>query len=182
MKIRREYLIAIFFGAVLTCIIIAMAFLTLSPRETEQGPSPTPIAPNQTPRSPQTKTNPPIQYEQDATKRMLDKLNTRPPLTPSDTAARKKILSFLPSGQISGVLYNSPTVTIDYTSAADQIQVEILTVDIAQAKRDATSWLRSQGLSQRGICDLPVVFYLSSDVLNQVRNKNFTLSPLAEGC
>ncbi|HUQ85567.1 MAG TPA: hypothetical protein VM077_04540 [Candidatus Limnocylindrales bacterium] len=188
MTIKKERVIIVIFAIILIIITVAVIFFALSPREkTEEIATPTPIPESATSIEPtplpiEAKTNPPIQYDQDSARKMLDKLNNKTTLSQNDTEAREKLLSLLPAGQVSGVLYRSPTIIIDYTNAADQFQAEIITVDIAQAKADATAWLKSQGLSQQGICDLPVVFYLSRNVLGQLRDKNYTFSPLAEGC
>jgi cell division septation protein DedD len=185
---KKEHLILIIFAVILLSIVIAIAYFVLAPvdqiDDTPTIPNPTQsqIRSGQERLPNETKTNPPIQYEAGSAQKMIDRLNNRIPLSQSDQAARSKALSLLPEGELSGVLYRSQTVIIDYTNAADQFQVEILIVDIAQAKNDATIWLRSQGFSQQGICNLPVVFYLSRNVLNQLRDKNYIFNPLAEGC
>jgi hypothetical protein len=185
---KKEYLILIIFAVILLSIVIAIAYFAFIPVDPADNipatPNPT-RSQNQSGQdrpSNETKTNPPIQYEETSAQKMLDRLSKRIPLSQSDQTARTKVLSLLPAGQVSGVLYRSQTVIIDYTNAADQFQAEILTVDISQAKNDATTWLKSQGLSQQGICNLPVVFYLSRNVLNQLRDKNYIFNPLAEGC
>jgi hypothetical protein len=185
---KKEYFILIIFAIILLGIVITIAYFALSPVEQVDDSSTTPSPTRSQNQSGQndllneTKTHPPIQYEQNSAQKMLDRLNNRIPLTQIDQAAKSKVLSLLPAGQLSGVLYRSQTVIVDYTNAADQFQAEILTVDIAQAKNDATTWFRSQGFSQQAICNLPVVFYLSRDVLNQLRGKNYIFNPLAEGC
>ena len=37
-------------------------------------------------------------------------------------------------------------------------------------------------MSQQGICDLPVGFYLSPDTANLIKNTNFIFNPLPDGC
>jgi hypothetical protein len=189
MENKKYYIIAIVFTVVLGGIFFAIAIISLFQPQTESPTliNPTPLQElrgpvNETTQPQETKTNPPIRYEPTAAQKMLDTLSAKTPLSASDSAAKLQILSLLPPGQLSGVVYRSPLVIVDYTNAADQFQAEILTVDIAKAKNDAVSWLRSQGLSQKAICDLPIVFYLSRDTLNQLRGRSFVFSPLAEEC
>lgn len=159
-------------------VVIANILATRGLRD-EGGPSPTPMVPT---AAPPARTNPPVEYAPTATQSMLDALSDPAQLSQSDLAAKERVLSFLPPGQASGVLYESPSLTIDYTSSADQIQAEILTVDINRAKTEAVDWLASQGLSQDGICSLPVVFYLNLSVANELEDLNISFSPLADGC
>lgn len=164
--------------AVLLVIIVSIGFITLSSDpKTEPTSSP---APTLIPYS--GKTNPPIKYQPKATQKMIDKLVSRTPLSNSDKIAKERILNLFPAGQVSGVIYKSPTIQVEYINAADEIQVEILTVDIAQAKTDASSWFSSHGFSKEAICNLPVVFYINRNIANQLRNSNIQFSPLAEGC
>ncbi len=188
MNFKREYLILIVFTAILIIIIFTLAFFALSKPEAtpETSLNPTPTTQSTNPETivptSSTKTNPPVKYEPTGTLKMLDKLNNKTPLSTSDSVAKQKILTLLPAGQVSGVLYKSSTVIIDYTHAADEFQGEILTVDIAQAKKDAVLWFASEGVSQKAVCNMPVVFYLNYNVANHLRGTGVQFNPLAEGC
>ncbi|HVF69111.1 MAG TPA: hypothetical protein VNA13_00955 [Xanthomonadales bacterium] len=189
MKIKKEYLIAGTFAVILTCIIAAITLFSLS-QEKKTGEGSTDLTPiPQTTRPTgrislpsETKTNPPIKYSVEKAERMLEKLKNNAPLSESDSLAKQKILTLLPAGQVSGAVYSSSTVIIYFTSAVDNFQGEILTVDVVQAKKDAVVWFRSQGLSQKAICDMPVVFHLGVVAARQLRNMNIQFNPLAEGC
>ncbi len=189
MKIKKEHLILIIFSAVMLLIVFAIAYLALTtPTKPNNKPigtiSPSPvytghIAISPTPVNPGV---PPVSYSSDATDRLIEKVQNHPQLSDSDIAAKQKILSFLPQGKTSGYVYQSSTVQIEYLKSPDAFLAEILTIDIAQSKKDAVNWFKVQGMSQKGICDLPVSFYLNSRVANQLRNLNIKFSPLAEGC
>jgi hypothetical protein len=113
--------------------------------------------------------------------RLLDKLKNRQPLSDEDTKAKTKILKLLPKGINSGILYQSTNTIIDYTDIIDEFQVEILTTDLNKAKAEGTDWFSQQGMSQKGICDLPVNFYLSKEVSSALQGK-LGFNPLPTSC
>lgn len=168
----------LFAGAILLFIVMTIILVLGSRDDREVAPSPSPVQPTVVP----ARTNPPVVYAPTSTQKMLDALSQPQPISEENLAAKQKIISLLPQGAVSGVVYSSSTIRIDYTKAADQIQVEILTVDIGKAKNDAVIWLKSQGMSQEGICALPIVFYLNRGVANELQDIDIAFSPLAEGC
>jgi hypothetical protein len=48
------------------------------------------------------------------------------------------------------------------------------------AKKEAVDWLKTQGLSQEGVCNLPLMFYVSDKTTNQTGGETF--NPLPPGC
>ena len=149
-------------------------------------PTPTPItSPGPTkanitssPNKPQT--NPPILYHSQSTKKMFEKLKNRTPLSVKDESAKKRILSSIKDRSVT--LRTAPTFRIEYISSPDVFMVEIKTIDIGKGKLDAKNWLISQGFTEQGACELPVVYYLNSDVSSRLRDFGITFSPLASGC
>jgi hypothetical protein len=121
-----------------------------------------------------------IQYDLKSQHRLIQTLKSRPPLSPSDLAAKKKIAALEPAG--SEIIYQSPDFTIYYVSSADFFQAEILTTDVTKAKQKAVNWFKSEGMSQQGICDLPIGFYLNYSISQQLQNSNVVFNPLPEGC
>ncbi|MGI8420164.1 MAG: hypothetical protein ACR2LN_06015 [Candidatus Levyibacteriota bacterium] len=113
--------------------------------------------------------------------RLVDLIQHRRPLSPSDMAVKKKIVALLPSADHSGDLYHSQDITIDYTESVDLFQVEILTTDVGSAEQEAVNYFTQHGMSQQGICKLPVSFYLNFDI-KKVIPTNAPFSPLAAGC
>lgn len=126
------------------------------------------------------KTNPPVKYNRSSSEKMLDRLKNRTPLSTKDASAKQRIISDI-NGK-SSVLILAPTFRIQYISNPDIFMVEIRTIDIGKGKSDARDWLVSQGFTEQGACELPVVYYLNSGVASQLRDLGITFSPLAEGC
>lgn len=179
---KKEDYIPIVFGLILMGIVFLISYFALS----QSRPEPQSIAPTPTliPTSTvsQSGTEPQVRFDKEAQQRLLEKVNKRPPLSVADKAAKEKILSKLPAGKLSGILYETTNTNIEYVSSADLFMVEIKTIDVAQAKADANVWFRSQGISQKGICDLPVMFYLNAQVLENIHNINIQFSPVGTGC
>jgi hypothetical protein len=124
-----------------------------------------------------------IPYDKAGQDLLFERFQKRKPLSPSDEKAKEAMLTLLPAGKTSGILYESPNVIIGYVgSPADDLNVEILTADISAAKQEAIDWFVKQGLSLNALCDLPVSFYLNSDVAGSIREKNFAFNPIAEHC
>lgn len=179
-KFNRQNIVFVLAGIILLIIMIVLGIAAFSPKPQE--PTPNNIAPmSQAPSSPSTATQG-VRYSSGSAQKLISKLVNRAAISSNDSFAKAKILSLLPKGEVSGILNTSPNIRIEYINAADEFKVEILTTHILQAKSEAVIWFRSQGMSQEGICNLPVSFYLNKSVANQLRNSNITFNPLAEGC
>lgn len=138
---------------------------------------PQPKRPTPTPRqNPREITN--ELYE----KQLLEKIEYRVSLSEQDKTAVDRILSVLPTGEQSGTVYQSANINILYLYAPDLILVETLTTDLAKAKQEAGTWLKQQGMSQKGICDYPVEFFPNSKIIEELRKLKLSFNPLAEGC
>jgi hypothetical protein len=111
-----------------------------------------------------------------------EKIEHRIPLSKDDFYAKDKILQTLPPNEESGTVYQSKNVTIEYIGSADTFQAEILTTDIASAKSEAATWFSSQGMSQEGICDAPLSFYLNYQIKSQLGEEASSFNPLPDGC
>jgi hypothetical protein len=173
---RKKLIILI--SALTVCLLVVILYTAfLSPSKTKPLPSVTPTF------SP-IKNSEPTQpvFNPEAQQTLLDRYTNREPLGQADITAKQKILQLLPKNEISGVLYESKSVRIEYVGSADLFQVEILIDDIEKAKNDGSSWFKKMGLSQKAICILPVQFYLNYDVLEKMRLEGGTFSPLAPGC
>lgn len=175
---KKEDLLIFIFAGILLVIVIVIAAIALTSKGVRDtnvtSLSPTPLPP--------VKTIPPVQYNVQDEKKNLNIINTRPQLSPADVEVRKKIIASIPGGNQSGVVYESSNVRIDYIQPHDIFQGEVLTVNITQAKQEASNWLRSQGLSQEGICILPIEFYLNYPIASQLQDTNTEFSTLPLGC
>jgi hypothetical protein len=115
--------------------------------------------------------------------RMLDKIEHRQQLSPSDISALNKMLStFIPDKE-TGTIYKNHAIQIEYLKTSNLFQVEILNKDIEQAKSEANTWFRQQGMSQEGVCNYPVQFYLNYDLKQQLPKEQVAgFNPLPPGC
>ena len=107
---------------------------------------------------------------------MLDLVDNRRDLSPSDMNVKEKLKKLLKTPKTTN------TYTIEYVSNPDEFMVEILTIDMNTAKEESVAWLKSQGLSEQGVCNLPVVYYLNYNVAQNLRDMNVKFNPLAPGC
>lgn len=185
VKGHEEYYFVLALGIVLVTIVFLIAFIalqdtnsTLHKDQTSYSP-PTPILLN-----PSTISTKPLLHNLNikAASQLVTREEQRIPLSQIDTQAKNRILQLLPSGQIYGTVYSSNNIEIEYVQSLDLFDVYILTIDVASAKKEAEDWFKQQGMSQRGICDLPLGFYPSPDVANLLQNTNFLFSPLPDGC
>jgi hypothetical protein len=184
MKKKEDYVV-LGLGLTLLAVVFGISYFAFEasrPTETEPVPAPTSIPAPTQPKTFTDATNPLIEIDSAAQGRLLDKVNHRPSISNDDAFAKAKILAQLPAGRKSGILYETSNVRIDYVSSADLFQVEILTTDIPQAKAEADIWFRAQGASQQGICDYPVMFYLSWNIMNALRGSSVEFSPVGNGC
>ena len=177
LKKKEDYVLigfaCVLLGIVFGILVIMLQTKPASPAQnTISGVTPSPIL----------QTKPLVLYDESAQGRLLDKVINREPLKTGDTVARQNIISLLPQGQTSGVIYASQNISIEYVQSADMFTAEILGVDISQAKADANIWLRSEGLSQTGICNLPLMFYLGPDAIHYLEQTHVVFSPLPNGC
>lgn len=179
---NRYYLLLIIFGVIILIFITTIVVFNLTTPSTEDST----IIPTQTPIVTtfpfEEKSDPPVQYDELDQQKLLQKVEQRVPLSNDDAAARGRILSTLPAGEQSGILYQSQNIIIDYTQGPDIFQVEILTENIDTNKKEAVNWFLSQGMSQNAICNYPVHFYLNYELAQALASKNITFSPLAPGC
>jgi hypothetical protein len=127
-----------------------------------------------------TNNHPNVEYDPQGQQDIADKINHRTSLSQNDQTVRTQLINDI--GNKSGTVYESPQVKITYLQSGDFFQAEILVPDIQTAKADANLWLRNQGLTQQGICNLPLQFYLNYDISTQLRNNHVIFSPLPNGC
>ncbi len=112
----------------------------------------------------------------------LEKVENRQPLSATDAKVKAKLLALLPDGQKAGIIHQSPNIRVEYILSLDQFNVEIVNTNIANAKKEGNAWFLEQGLSQKGLCDLPLRFYLNNAVFEQMPDIQDTFNPLPDGC
>ena len=118
-------------------------------------------------------------------------LSPKPSETPLGTAIKNsdkisqndfKIRSELISKTSGGYIYLSKNFHIVYLENEGIFQVRILTSDLDATKLEATKWFYSQGVSVKGICTLPVIFYVPPRMIEQLQKDGRDFNPLPEGC
>lgn len=123
------------------------------------------------------KYNPPMNYEDNSTKKMLDTVENRKTLSDNDKKIREAIIT-----SMQNPLSETDSYLLEYLSEPDQFMVEIRSTDIDGTKNAVKQWFNSQGISDEGICKLPVIFYMNPAAAEHFRNKNVEFNPLPLGC
>lgn len=129
------------------------------------------------------KTKPPVKYNSQKMGQWLKILKERPSLSASDKKAKQKIISPLAKNKNkSGYVKTYKDYKIEYVSNADEFFVEILSPNVQMAKYWATMWFKLNGISDDGLCKLPVVFYLNWNIAQQIKNLDIEFNPLPDNC
>lgn len=117
------------------------------------------------------------------TGRWLKTLEDRPGLSQKDKKAKEKIIAPLSKVKNkSGYLVQTSWYNIEYVSNADEFFVEIKDTNTQFGKYWATMWFKLNGISDEGLCKLPVVFYPNWHIARQIKNLNIEFNPLADTC
>ena len=166
--------ILIFIGVILILIVLGGVKKT-PPANTSITPAPTSAQnTNQTPQSPPT-------YNTSASQKALQNFTNRPtPQATSDTTIRKGIIDRL-DGK-SGTVRETANYRIEYLLAPNDFEVEILTKEANNAKAQAVDYLKGVGLTEDGICKLPIIFYLKYSILQEFKKSGQTFSSLPDFC
>jgi hypothetical protein len=117
----------------------------------------------------------------DPQKKLLDYIQNRRQLSPSDKSVKQSILVAL-NGKPSGTIHQNENFIIEYIHSADLFQAEILTTNVEDAKDEVVVWFTNNGLSAEGVCNLPISFYLNFEIKNQFPESEEMFNPLPRGC
>lgn len=147
-------------------------------------PSPIPSRFSISPLSPSSSQIPASQdsvpYDLNNLKTDFERITSPGPLGRSDSEIRNSLINQL--GNQSGVLARTTDYQIEYVKAPNSFMVELNSADPSAAKLSATDWFKQQGLSTEGICNLPVVFYLSDQSRSYFNQTGQKFDPVPEGC
>lgn len=169
MKLRNTYILIIIVSTFLLLLLALIFFGLLNSSRTS--PSTTT----------QQETIKPF-YDPTQTEKGLDYFSNRKSLSQQDQKAKENLFKKLGEGEATiGVLYSTDNFKIEYIPAPNDFEVEIKTTSIALAKNEVSSWFKSFGFTEEGICNLPVFFYLGPGVREQLL-PNTVFSPLPPGC
>lgn len=171
MKIAIRVLLIIIF---LTGLLVSLNYIGwLNTREAVAQTS------KNTTTSNQGKTNPPVKINEKKLLKALDVLRDRPVLSQKDKAAKNKIINTLAKQKYSKTYRD---YEIEYIKSADEFLVGINGLNTQKAKYWASMWFKLNGISDQGLCRLPVVFYLKPIVSRQLRPLNIQFEPIPDNC
>src|ERR1700683_4641402 len=135
-KGQKQYYFVIVLAIILVIIVILIAIISFTQQpqtnnRTTQEISPPPAIQQI------VQINTPVKNNQEASLTLLHREEKRTPLSASDNQAKEQILQLLPAGQNYGTVYLSQNIIIEYVQSLDLFEVEVLTINIAAAKREA---------------------------------------------
>lgn len=165
--ISNKLKITITVGIIL--FILVLIILSVSPKK------------NQTsqPANTTSPVKPPVAYKQGSLQKAVDLTIHKKPLSIADTAVKQRLIHLQPEGTS---VYRSTNLFLFYVTAFDRFDVEIETTDIATAKKEAENWLQQQGMSQDGICNLPLTFYVNYSIAQRLQGTGIVFNPLPDEC
>ncbi|MBI2506706.1 MAG: hypothetical protein HYW00_01025 [Candidatus Colwellbacteria bacterium] len=106
-------------------------------------------------------------------------ISQRPPLSPEKQKLKEKLVA--PLGG-AGSFVIAPEYRIDYLPAPDIFEVEIKDTNIDDVKNRVIAWFKQQGFNEEDICNLPVTFYLSGEVVQQYEGSGLVFYPIPDFC
>lgn len=175
---NQDYFV-ILLACVLLIITFSIAYITFNAKP--EGPKT--LSPLPTVEPSVISTAPlPVVLDNSAESRLANIITHRPKLSAADAQQKTTTLNTILHGPNSGILFRNSDVQLEYVQSADLFMAEIYTTHIIQAKTETADWLRQQGFSQQGICNLPVIFYLDPGITQQLQGQDVIFSPLANGC
>ena len=182
MRIMRKIIFILSAGVVvLVVIVLFFVFQFISLPKSAQPSNlaiPTPLPLNQQENVDGPVPN--VKYDKQKTNELINKSQTRRPLSPEGEKAKEGLISGL--GNTSGRIFANNNIRIDYVQSPDLFQAEILSNNVDSAKEDAVFFMLSQGFTNSDICNLPLSFYLSSKVSSELKDSNIVFNPLPDGC
>ena len=104
----------------------------------------------------------------------------REPLSPEKEKIKQSLLRSLKGD--AGTISEGPQFKVDHLPAFDVFEVGIKTTDIFQAKENAVIWFKEQGFNESDICNLPVTFYLVSEIAKEYEGSGLVFNPLPDFC
>lgn len=183
---KRTYILilGLFLVVLLLGTILVLSLLqpkNQSPTTSTVLPTPTPVA-YSIPRKPKTLTTPsiPTVFKPKETQKILQALEYRQPLSTIDAKIKTKLINSVPQNAENIITNNE--FAVDYIQPLDLFQVEIKISNIDKAKTDAVTWFLSEGMTNDGVCKLPVTFYLEYSILQQIKEQGIQFSPISNGC
>lgn len=125
-------------------------------------------------------TNLPDIYKEGSLEENYQRIINKKQLSPEELNAKQRLIAPLEGG--SGTIATTTDFMVEYLKTPQYFMVQILSNDIESAKKKAQKWFNDQGISNQGVCNLPVIFYFSESVSNYLISNNLQFNPTPEGC
>ncbi len=119
-------------------------------------------------------------YKPGDLKKDTDRITQKGELSIGDQKVRANLLQSV--NRSNGVIETTNQFQIEYVPTPNLFMVELRGNNAPQSKLAAEQYFKSQGLSNYGICSLPVVFYLNQQLQNGLIASGQTFNPVPEGC
>lgn len=122
-----------------------------------------------------------LKIDKQASDKLLEIVEKRPtPVLFSDKASKEKILA--PLNNSSGIIFSNENYRLEYYKSPNSFEAKINTKNVASAKEEVIQYLKGRGLSEDGICKLPLLFTLSVDVSKYIISQRIEFSPIPSFC
>lgn len=159
-------------------LFILIRIFTANQGTSTTTPSPVPTS-TETPTLNPSQSTKPV-YNLDSSQKDFERITNKKELIQTDQDLRDKLISSL--NNQSGTLVKNSSFIVEYNKSPNSFMVEILSNDADSAKKQAIQWFTDQGLSQNGVCNLPVVLFLNSDVNSYYKQQGLEFNPVPDGC
>lgn len=106
-------------------------------------------------------------------------VSERPSLSPEKQKLKEKLVAPLDG---AGSPITTSEYRVDYLPTPDIFEVEIKNASLDAVKNKAIIWFKRQGFNEEDICNLPVIFYLSGEVVEQYQGAGLIFNPLPDFC
>lgn len=119
-------------------------------------------------------------YKPNEAQKILENAINKPTLPPNDLAIRNSIVATLP--QPVTTIFKTDLVEVRYVKGPNDFEGKITSVRVNEAKNQVITFFRDKGLSNEGICNLPLVFYPSLEIKTQFEQEGKTFTFLPDFC
>lgn len=171
---RKFLIIGLGIVVFLGIIFLVMFLENLKTSDESFPPIPTPVIGQRSP-------SPAVNYDKEAVEKLLENVTTRPtPTEERDVQIRARFIQEL-EGK-SGYIRQTTDYNVSYVLSPDDFEAEIKTFNVDEAKTEIINFFRESGMSEDGICKLPLVFFLSPNVSQQLRGSEVKFSPIPDFC
>ena len=113
-------------------------------------------------------------------KKALEIAIEKPALQQKDLSIKNSMVGKLTESV--SVIYHTDLVQIKYVKGPNDFEAKIISTDVKKAKDQTIQYFRGLGLSNDGICKLPLVFYPSLEVKAQLASEGKIFSLLPDFC